>query len=77
MRNVECVTLSFVVFLYCQEQVHMLDLHEHITITSSLLPDTTHFNRLAISGIFFIIHAENKVPGKWRSIHVLYSWHEL
>jgi hypothetical protein len=44
--------------------------HHHHIIT---LQNTTHFNRLAISGIFFIIHAENKVRGKWRSIHVLYS----
>jgi hypothetical protein len=33
--SVECVTLSFVLFLYCQAQVNVLDVHEHMTITSS------------------------------------------
>jgi hypothetical protein len=71
-----CYTFICCLFILSRTSLHARPswTHHHHIIT---LQNTTHFNGLAISWIFFIIRAKNKVLGKWRSIHVLCSWHEL
>jgi hypothetical protein len=49
--------LHFVVFLYCQAQVYMLDLHEHITITSSL-----HKIQFTLIGLATFHNMESRGP---------------